>query len=47
MGGQGSIARWHAESPPRAGPDGVHLTPRGYKYIGELLAKDVLAGYQP
>jgi lysophospholipase L1-like esterase len=47
MGGQGSIARWRIESPPRAGPDGVHLHPRGYKYLGDLLAKDVLAGYQP
>lgn len=47
MGGRGSIRAWHAESPPRAGPDGVHLMPRGYKELGEKLAADVLAGYVP
>jgi lysophospholipase L1-like esterase len=47
MGGRGSIVAWRAESPPRAGPDGVHLHPRGYKHLGETLAKDVLAHYQP
>jgi lysophospholipase L1-like esterase len=47
MGGRGSIVAWRAESPPRAGPDGVHLHPRGYKDLGDKLAKAVLAGYQP
>jgi lysophospholipase L1-like esterase len=47
MGGRGSIVAWHAESPPRAGADGVHLTPRGYKGLGDRLAADVLAGYRP
>jgi lysophospholipase L1-like esterase len=47
MGGKGSIVAWRAESPPRAGPDGVHLHARGYKELGEKLAKDVLAGYHP
>jgi lysophospholipase L1-like esterase len=47
MGGKGSIVAWHQESPPRAGGDGVHLTPRGYKDLGEKLAADVLAGYRP
>jgi lysophospholipase L1-like esterase len=47
MGGKGSITAWHAESPPRSGPDGVHLTPRGYKDLGDKLAADVLAGYRP
>ncbi len=47
MGGRGSIVAWHQENPPRAGGDGVHLTPRGYKDLGEKLAADVLAGYLP
>ncbi len=47
MGGKGSIVAWHAESPPRAGSDGVHLMPRGYKDLGEKLAADVLVGYAP
>jgi lysophospholipase L1-like esterase len=47
MGGRASIVAWHAESPPRAGADGVHLTPRGYKDLGDHLAADVLAGYRP
>jgi lysophospholipase L1-like esterase len=47
MGGKGSITAWHAETPPRAGPDGVHLHARGYRELGEKLAKEVLAGYRP
>jgi lysophospholipase L1-like esterase len=47
MGGKGSITAWHAEAPPRAGPDGVHLTIRGYKSLGDRLAADVLEGYTP
>jgi lysophospholipase L1-like esterase len=47
MGGKGSIVAWHQETPPRAGGDGVHLTPRGYKDLGDQLALDVLAGYRP
>jgi lysophospholipase L1-like esterase len=46
MGGKGSIVAWRNESPPRAGPDGVHLHPRGYKDLGEKLAKEVLGGYE-
>jgi len=47
MGGKGSIVAWHNETPSRAGGDGVHLTPRGYKDLGEKLAADVLSGYVP
>ena len=32
---------------PEAGADGVHLTPKGYKDLGDQLAVDVLAGYRP
>jgi lysophospholipase L1-like esterase len=34
MGGEGSLKRWAAEVPPRAAPDRVHLTPRGYADLG-------------
>lgn len=47
MGGRGSIVAWHAESPPRAGADGVHLTARGYRDLGDRLSTDVLSGYRP
>jgi lysophospholipase L1-like esterase len=47
MGGKASIVAWHQESPPRAGGDGVHLTPRGYKALGDQLAADVLGLYKP
>ncbi len=41
MGGPGSMTAWSRESPPRAAPDGVHLTPKGYRYLGERLARDL------
>lgn len=47
MGGKGSILAWRAESPPRAGADGVHLATRGYRELGEKLAVDLMAGYRP
>lgn len=42
MGGEGSLKRWAAETPPRAAPDRVHLTPRGYGDIGTATAAFVL-----
>ena len=47
MGGKGSILAWRAEMPPRAAADGVHLSMRGYRDLGDKLAADVLAGYAP
>jgi lysophospholipase L1-like esterase len=47
MGGKGSISQWRSETPPRAAKDGVHLSPRGYKELGDKLAAEVLAGYRP
>lgn len=44
MGGPGSMEAWSHESPPRSGADGVHLTPKGYAYLGERLAKDLIEG---
>jgi lysophospholipase L1-like esterase len=42
MGGEGSLKRWATETPPRAAPDRVHLTPRGYGDIGSATAAFVL-----
>lgn len=47
MGGKASIVTWKTETPPRAGGDGVHLTARGYRFLGDRLAADVLSGYRP
>ena len=44
MGGDGSITAWGAEASPRAAKDGVHLTPRGYRTLGESLATHLLKG---
>jgi len=44
MGGAGSIRVWANEDQPRATKDGVHLTQRGYRELGEALAKHVLEG---
>ena len=47
MGGKGSILAWRAENPPKAAGDGVHLTMRGYRELGDKLATDVLGAYVP
>ena len=47
MGGKGSILTWRSEQPPRAAPDGVHLTYKGYRELGDKLSAEVLAGYSP
>jgi len=44
MGGDGSIRAWANEDRPRATKDGIHLTQRGYRELGEALAKHVLEG---
>ncbi|MRG97181.1 hypothetical protein GF068_35435 [Polyangium spumosum] len=44
MGGEGSIKAWATESPARAASDGVHLTQRGYRALGEALSTHVLRG---
>jgi lysophospholipase L1-like esterase len=45
MGGEGSMARWVAESPPLAIKDHIHLTARGYERVGGALASELLAAY--
>ena len=45
MGGEGSIASWAAEDPPRAQRDRVHLTRDGYVQLGSSFASDLMRGY--
>ena len=45
MGGKGSMQRWAASSPPLGGGDRIHLYPRGYQRLGEMLARDILRAY--
>jgi lysophospholipase L1-like esterase len=47
MGGPGGFASWLREEPPLARPDRIHLSPRGYKRLGELLAASVLGEAVP
>jgi len=44
MGGDGSIRKWANEDHPRAAKDGIHLTQRGYRELGEALAGHVMKG---
>jgi lysophospholipase L1-like esterase len=45
MGGQGSIAEWAAEDPPRAQKDRCHLTREGYAQLGSSVASDMMRSY--
>jgi lysophospholipase L1-like esterase len=45
MGGEGSIASWAAEEPPRAQKDRCHLTRDGYAQVGSAFAADVMRAY--
>jgi lysophospholipase L1-like esterase len=45
MGGQGTVAGWAAEEPPRAQRDRVHLTRDGYAQLGSSFASDLMRGY--
>lgn len=45
MGGQGSIAGWAAEEPPRAQKDRCHLTREGYAQLGTSVASDMMRAY--
>jgi lysophospholipase L1-like esterase len=46
MGGPGSLKRWAEQAPPLASSDHVHLTPDGYKKLGQAVAEALLEGYQ-
>ncbi len=45
MGGEGSIATWAQEDPPRAQKDRVHLTREGYAQLGSSFASDLMRAY--
>ncbi len=45
MGGDGAIAAWAVEDPPRAQKDRVHLTKDGYVQLGSSFASDVMRAY--
>lgn len=45
MGGEGTVAGWAAEDPPRARKDRVHLTREGYAQLGSSFASDVMRAY--
>lgn len=45
MGGEGTIANWALEEPPRAQKDRVHLAREGYAQLGASFVADLLRGY--
>lgn len=45
MGGEGTIANWALEEPPRAQKDRVHLARDGYAQLGATFVSDLLRGY--
>ncbi len=45
MGGKGSMERWEVETPPLAQADLLHLTPKGYERLGNMLARDLLQAF--
>lgn len=46
MGGPGSMRRWASMKPPLGGADKIHLYPRGYQKLGEMMARDILQGFR-
>jgi lysophospholipase L1-like esterase len=44
MGGEGSMQTWINETPPRAQSDGVHLSAKGYGFLGEKFATYLMEG---
>ena len=45
MGGEGSMAAWAVQDPPRAARDRVHLSRDGYAQLGASFVADLLRGY--
>ena len=45
MGGEGTVAGWAQEDPPRAQKDRVHLTRDGYAQLGSSFASDMMRAY--
>ncbi|HWZ89418.1 MAG TPA: GDSL-type esterase/lipase family protein, partial [Polyangiaceae bacterium] len=46
MGGPGSYTRWANKLPPLARGDRLHLTPKGYEAVADVMAQKLLAAYQ-
>jgi lysophospholipase L1-like esterase len=44
MGGPGSFQRWQQEEPQLASADRIHLTPKGYRKLGELTLGALFGG---
>ncbi|MFO0661540.1 MAG: GDSL-type esterase/lipase family protein [Polyangiaceae bacterium] len=44
MGGEGSMQAWINENPPRAQADGIHLSARGYAWLGDKLGTFLMEG---
>ena len=45
MGGEGSMVRWVKNSPPLAGSDYVHFTPKGAEEMGGILFESLMLYY--
>ena len=45
MGGENSIVAWVQADPPLATADYVHFTPRGARYVGEMLYASLMSDY--
>jgi lysophospholipase L1-like esterase len=45
MGGPMSHLRWEETTPPMAQSDGIHLTVKGYMFLGDLIADEILKGF--
>ncbi len=45
MGGEGTVAGWAQEDPPRAQKDRVHLSRDGYAQLGSSFASDMMRAY--
>jgi lysophospholipase L1-like esterase len=46
MGGPGSYTRWANKLPPLARGDRLHLTPKGYEAVADVMAERLLAAYE-
>lgn len=45
MGGENSIVAWVQANPPLATADYVHFSPKGARYVGEMLYASLMADY--
>ncbi len=45
LGGEGAFAKLREEPDPKVQPDGIHLTIKGYRALGDAMFDAILAGY--